>query len=321
MTITPKQRQRSTPEYYVYYNKWTGEIITTGRSEQQDTSNPYIITTDPIAARIVNGTDSEQNYIISGDRKGNNSIVSKSEYLHLRAKENVMYPVPQDRIDTWDIRATIYTTNNKIVVEANSSMIDRLVAFNMRSKATSQNDATFEFYMVKKNHPDHLIEFVSIPADDLISHRNVVLDVGDIIPYANISDVTMLTQRYFENYYFNIINDNYVDEDVRDESLIKKWQVAESGIAAHIDFSQTDKQLIVSSVVTTEQFIETGMPNNVMEFYIVGDTPDKFVTQLSVDMAKLQVGQLERFDIDFDINYVNIMYQNPKLKVNKRKIV
>ena len=319
MTIIQKQRQRSTPEYYVYFNKWTGEILSTGRALQANSSSPFIVTSNTIAANIVNGTANDQHYIINTSRDGSNDIVSKSEFLQLCEREKELYVVPEIKSENWDIRVNLYSGNKKIVVESNRDMIERLIAHNMRYKISIDTSVVFEFYIVKRNNPDYLIKKLSINAADLIVNGKVVIDGSKLIRYANMTDIHVLTQRYFENYYFNIVDDVYIDTTDQEVNF-RNWQKATTNNNGHITFNQSGDQLLIASAVTTEQMELIGYTSRFMEFYIVGDTPDKLIACLKVDIHKLQAGQIERFDLDYDIDKVNILYHNPKLKVNKRKI-
>ena len=156
-------------------------------------------------------------------------------------------------------------------------------------------------------------------AADLIVNGKVVIDGSKLIRYANMTDIHVLTQRYFENYYFNIVDDVYIDTTDQEVNF-RNWQKATTNNNGHITFNQSGDQLLIASAVTTEQMELIGYTSRFMEFYIVGDTPDKLIACLKVDIHKLQAGQIERFDLDYDIDKVNILYHNPKLKVNKRKI-
>jgi hypothetical protein len=52
----------------------------------------------------------------------------------------------------------------------------------------------------------------------------------------------------------------------------------------------------------------------------VGDSPDEYHDNLTVNVSELRMGKTTKFIIDFDIMDMNIIYHNQLLKVNKRTI-
>jgi hypothetical protein len=131
MTITVSPRQRSKPKYFVYYNDWTGEIISVGTEPRADTPAPFLETVDDAAGQIVRGEVNGQNYIISSDRFLEQRLIHKNEFLQLRRQEDELFLLPAAATDGWNIRARLFTKNKRLVIEANKDMLGRLVAHSL----------------------------------------------------------------------------------------------------------------------------------------------------------------------------------------------
>lgn len=320
MAITKKKRQRSQAEYVVYYDEWTGEVLTIGSSEQEDNANPFIKTKNTDAKRVIDGTLDINDLIVSSDLNKEEELVLKSEVLQIRRQEDNLFLLPKRPLMYWDICVKLYTTNRKIVIEVNQETLQRLITFNIRNEIQVASPASLDFYITKQDVPDHLIEILKVDATDLIKNKCIVFDATDIIPYAEIEKIDIFTQRRFENYYFEVIADKYVEET--DELIVngKIWQAADDRMPSHFEIVQNGNKLSITSAIGIKQLCEYGIYSRFMPFYIVKGSPDEYITSFNVDIATLRTGKADVFEIDFDIDEVNILYKNSKLRVNKRKI-
>lgn len=320
MTITIKKRQRSQPEFYIYYNDWTGEILSVGRSLRTNTPAPYIVTKSKIAADIIAGTRSENQYIVK-QTETTGQLVKKSDFLRLREKEDSLFLIPRTRGTEWNIRVSFFAKNKKIVVEVNPVFINRLVSFKMREEIALDQQATFVFYIVKRDQPDYLIDKIEVDATDLIRNRVLVFDYPEIERYANADDIDILTQRYFEFYQFRIIHENFIDKQSKRSAWApeNKWYIVGQDKDSHFSITQTDSIMTVSTNVDVENFNSLEIYERYLKMYVVGDVPDQYLDYFDLDLSKLRMGVVEKFEIDFDLDEVNILHQNSKLKINKRK--
>jgi len=309
MTITLKPRQYSLNEFVVYYNELTGEIISVGKTVR-DIEDPYILTLDKIADRILQGTAYEYNYLVSENADGDKVIMTKIDTLQLQERRDNLFTIPRKKLKDWDMRVKFYTKNLKLVIEANSTILDRISLFQ-----------TLEFYMTKHNMPDYLISSFDIDIKELVKTNIVVFDMQYITKYVNVDDIDILVRQDFKNYYFEILYEGFgkLEDDL---VFNKSLQMVKSNVKnSHIELNQIGNQLVVSSTMSIKQFIDIGIPSKILDFYVVGSTPDEFIRHIEIDMSKLQKGKVSQVAIDFDINDVSIMYQNSKLKVSKSKAV
>jgi len=322
MNIIKKARSSKQRDIYVYYNDWTGEILSLGKSKRSDTPAPYITANDEIARNIFNGTASETHYMVTMDFGDGQKLVKKDEVLRLRRREDDLFLLPRQRLNNWDIRTKIYTDNSRFVVEFNPGIIDRLVSIKMRKEITLDRDAEFEFYIVRKDRPDHLIKTIKVDAESLIVQGKQAFDISDVVKYASLHDVDVLTRRYFENYYVTVTRDQFIDtaDQRKFKRYSNRWQFVSSAAAGHFTFEQENDILTVKSNVTVNELNELEFFMRKMKFYVVGKTPDHLIDTFAVNVANLRMGRPERFLVDFDIDDIGIMFQNPQIKINKRKV-
>lgn len=320
MTITVKKRQKSKPKYYVYYNDWTGEILSVGTTLRKDTPAPVLETEDGAAARILQGKASSDQYIVSSDRHHKERLVEKSHFLQLRKQEDNLFLLPNQPMQHWDIRATLYKENSVIVFEVNNEIISRLISHNMQREIILDSSVIFEFYLIKNNEPDFLAKTISIDAKTLINHRKISFSILDILPVIRLDDISILTRRHLENYYFEILDGKFIDTSDSESEQKQNWQLVQADIDAHLELTQHENIVSVSSVVTADQLTDAGLYDRRMCFYLVGDSPDNYMAKMEIDVTRLRMGQTQKFAVDFNIMESNIMFHNPALRVNKRII-
>jgi hypothetical protein len=321
MTITLQSRQRSSKKScYIYYNDWTGEILSVGHSFRPTSLAPYFQCDDLAAQDIINGTKSDKNYIVNVDTDNTAHLVKKSKYLRISQKENVLHLIPEKVLPVWNIRATIFKTNATLLVEINTDMVSRLVAEHRRHEASINDDVMFKFYVIRKHMPDRLLKTIDVDVKKLIEQGHVAISLTDINQFAGLDDIAIMTCRQFEHYYLSVTDNKYVDNGVATalQSNGKKWQVVQPDIESHIEIIQVGDKIEIKSVVNAEQLTATGLHQRHLIFYIVGSTPDEYYDCFTIDVGKLRMGMVMKFTINFDIMDMNIIYQNQLLKVNKR---
>ncbi len=321
-SISVKTRQRAQPKFWVYYNDWTGQILSVGRHEIDGNKAPFIVTDDPIAQKIIDGVANEHYYNVALDRDNTFKVMEKDETVRLRQLEEALFEIPPVKLSKWDIRCKIYNVNKKMVFEINDNSLRRLSSFKLKRELKVESEHSLQFFITERNNPDKLLEIIDIEPEALLKNKNICINVEDLLKYINLADIGILTRRQFENYYFEVINDKYIETDIstnvyKNDQIHRALNIDISD--SHVSFVQHDGYISLSSNVSAEQLDDLGLYDRFMTFYIVGTTPDDLIDQLSINMAKLRVGQAISFEADFDIDDVNFVYHNPKLIVSKNK--
>jgi hypothetical protein len=324
VNIEKTQRQNSDTKFYVYYNEWTGEIVSTGRSLRKDVNFPYITTSNTLARQILNGRINHRNYMVTfSDTVDNLDVVKKDNVLRLRNQEQALFLVPNTRKDKWDIRAKFYTVNHKMTVEINPDSVRQLANFTVRSQLRVENARNLNLYLVRRNQPDYLIEVFEVDPLDLIQNEILSIDISSIVKHTSYDNMTLLTRRNFENYHSEVLNTKYLPrEKAAGLARSNTIHVAKDYADSHIAFEQADDRLLVSSSIDAKNFADHGLHQQYETFYVVGKTPDEFIGQIDVDATRLRKEGIEHFEMNgLDINDYNIIHRNDRIRVAKRKIL
>jgi hypothetical protein len=312
-------RIKEEPKYFIYYNNWTGEILSVRLSEDLFSQVPFIVTQDDAARKIIQNQAGEHDYLV-GDIEGQDVLLHKSEFLNLRKKENALFILPNIIKKKWDIRARLYTTNMKLVIELNRDTLSRLTAQEKRRTHRVKGNHQFEFYIIKRNAPDFLFSSVAFDVNELIENRLVILDLTDIKKRIDTNNISVMTKRLFENYYFEIIDDKYVSVGFSKVSNSPfKIQALDDTDDGHICITQEADIITIKPLISAYQFDGLNIRASEITCYVVDDTPDALKGEFKLDIAKLRVGKSQSFKVNFDIKDVNILYRQPLLKL-KREI-
>jgi hypothetical protein len=318
MNVSVNARQKVRQRYHVYYNDWTGEIISIGHSVQKNSLAPFFVTDDNNAMRIVNGKDSDTHYIVNTETK-TPALILKSEVLQMRKQENNLFLLPSIVLSEWDIRVKLYKENNRLVVEANQAMIGRLLAYHMRQKIQVTNNQEFKFYIIKNDEPDHLIKTVAIDAGELINNNFIEINVSDIINHTSLDNLSVMTRRNFKDYYFEVV-DTAFKAPVKDASQHKtnKIQTVLNDDDTHIEIVQSGNRLeIISKVVAKEL---NAIATQTIKVFVTSPAIDHYIDSFDIDISRIRMGQSQKFTVGFDIMDVTLIYDMPSLKISKRKM-
>ena len=319
MNIIVNQRQKSKPNYFVYYNDWTGEILSVGTAIRSDSPATYLETDSPIASDILKGVASDRNFIVCEQPDNQKQLVGKSEFLHFRKQEDQLSLLPRRANKHWDIRVRLFTVNSKLVIEANQNNISKLVSHNAKNQIKLDTKTAFEFYLVRDNDPDYLIDVVIADAEELINNVYICMDAAHLTRHSSTNDLAVLTRRYFENYYFEVVDEKFVEPATRIEKK-SVWNIVKPLDDCHIELVQHGKYLTAYSRVSADQlFDQAGLWQPQLDFFVVGESPDHYLGGFSIDVSRLRIGQPEQYQIDFDIDQIDLIYANPRLQVSKRK--
>jgi len=283
---------------------------------RNDCPAPYIISKNENAYRIINGDISDQKFLIGIDDIGSERLIKKTEYLRLKQKENALYLLPKKKKTDWDLRARLFLKNHKLVFEINKKRIKRLVAQSIKRQIKLNSQVDLEFYLTRKNYPDYLLDTIQIDADELIKKGQMVFEADSGIVF---DDISILTQRQFKNYYFEVLDDEFIDDHPLDNANAHIWRFAGGFRKPHIQITQKNDIVTIKSLVDSVKLDQVGIHELNMNFYVVGESPDHYIDHFGVDMSRLRVGQSEKFQVNFDIEEVDLMYLHPSLRINKRK--
>ena len=85
-----------------------------------------------------------------------------------------------------------------------------------------------------------------------------------------------------------------------------------------IEFVQDNDRLLINRQSSVRP-IDLNHDTDTLKCFITGQTPDHLISSFDIDIDSVLDGKTLKYQIDFDIMDVNIMYSMPRLKIRKRK--
>jgi hypothetical protein len=323
MSITSNKRKKLPPKYHVYFDQWTGEIISVGQRPQADHDADEdvdcLITESAFAHQISRGIISEFDYLVHSD-DGTNVIKHRSECVLMRTTSNSLFVIPTDLPSTWDISVRLYLKNMKMVFRLNDDIISRLPTYIKRQKILAKEEDAFEFYIIPMDRPDHIIERVKLTLGELHRTGFVAVDVTDTEKYMDSTKCSIMTRRQFRNYHFEVVDDAFVTiTDAPSNNTEFNWQYStDTDHEVHVALTQTGKKLSVNNMVSNTQLDTIGLTAGTMDLYVIGRTPDDFIDTLTINITALRDAPTQTYDVDYDLADVTIIHKDPYFKIGKR---
>jgi len=308
MTITTNIRTTSIPEYYIYYDDWTGDIQSVGRS-LREVDYPYIVVKDTIAANILNGTACDSDYVVTPDLK----LVEKFNFQS-NNQDNDIFLIPKLNNANSDINITLYTTNNKLAISVDASIIAKYNAYKHRAKTPIIN-TKLEFYVVKDDTPDFLLQTIIIDLDDLINAGVLIYDVSHLVKFVAFDDICILTKQFFDRYNFQVINDECIDESITSNSNATLVYISQN-VNGHLIINQENNSINITSNISIGQFAALDIQEP-LQCYIVDEITDNLIQGFEIDVKSVVIAKSMTMSFDFDISNFDILYKNQKIIISK----
>ena len=282
-----------TPElFFVYYNEWNGEILFVSKSkkENNDENIAFIETSNPLAKKILKGSINEREHIVAFVDDETLDIIKRDDKLRIRSSEKTLHQLTRKPFLDWDIRAKIYTGNNKLLLEINPSSISKLTKLTFKKELHVSVESDLTLYLTKQNQPDFFLEKIDVDAVELLDRGNLLFDISNIVQYININDLGILTRRCFKNYHVEFIDDSL---NILQNSLIKNRSfVIDKALHgfphAHITIESTGKTIIVKPTVTVGELEEVGLLEKKLKLHVVGSSIDEYHGSIHIDVDEMK---------------------------------
>lgn len=315
MVSIEKRIRKSSPNLYVYYDAESGEISSVGHNLQEKSNLPFILTNSEVAKKIVDGVKSVQDYIVDVSSP-EPILITKREILESSDSLD-LYKIPSKRRNDWELKLCYYSINKLLTIEISQAIQNRLTYY---SKIKSQEIGNkIDVYIALEKNPDHLIDHIEVDMDELVTTRVLAIPAAELFDGYNVQDISFLTNSRINRCYKEIINDEYLGNNVKSKAYGLQWQWAKTKGTGHIEIIQQDDILIITAQAV-DQLRDLNISERTMPCYIVTYSPDHLIGKFDLNLEKLLAGKVLRFGIDFDLNDVMIMYSMPKLNIRKRKI-
>ena len=280
--------ERPLPEYFVYYDEWSGEIkdIT---NKVKESADPYLKTEDKIASDLMLGHINPKKYIVA-DLADGTFIVKKTEVLRIKETEDELTKIPlvSHSVDS-DINVILYLNNWKMEVNINQDTMYRLTGkrFNKKfGKEDNINGSVLNLYIIKRNNPNYLIKMITIDPIDLMNEGFKLFDLSDLQTKISLNEVDILTRRVFKNYGLKV-KKNYVTVDYHTRKSQKRIHTTINEASkdfATFSISQSTEGWIIKSNFDdpTEQKIYRDLT-----IYLTEDNPNVLLDKIKIPFNKI----------------------------------
>jgi hypothetical protein len=315
--LIPTTRE-NTKSYFVFYNEWNGEITHVSRSRPVDNSQVFLETTDIVAKKILKGDINERDYIVAFVDEENLGIIKRDDKLRLRSSEKTLHQISKYYNSEWDIRAKIYTGNNKLLLEINPTSIQKLTRLTFKKELHISTESDLTIYLTKHNNPDFFIEKLDVDPVELLDKGNLLFDISNVVQYLNLNDLGLLTRRCFKNYHVEFIHDSL---NILQNTLVKNRNfIIDKAYTnfphSHLTVTKQQDNIVVTSNTTVTDLEDVGLLEDQLKLYVVGSTPDEYYGVIIIDVAELKKQGYTQLPINADLKDLNFIYNKHRLIIS-----
>lgn len=312
-------------EYYVYYNQWDGNIISVGTGINENLEDPYILTDDEDAKKILMGSANERQFIVvfDGERR---LLTKKSNVLRLRGSEKKFHEITVPKpgqFNYWDIRVHVYQGNNKLQIEVNSDSIRRLSSMTFNKQIAVDKTTDLSLYLCKKHFPDFFIEKIEIDPYELLTEGQITIDISHIRKYISLKDLGVFTRRVFRNYE---LHEHVGKLSIVQSTLVKNRNFVHNFVlkdlpTAHVFIEQQTGGLITfRTTLSSEELSDLGLYEDTLYFQVVGSSPDEYYHRIPCNIRELKVKKKTSIRVEGDTYGFNLMHKKNRVVFSMRNV-
>jgi len=208
-------REKPQPKYYVYYDDFSGEITDIANKQLLNNSNPFIVTEDETASKIMMGVLNPKKWIIA-DLVDGMTLVRKTDAIRIKEAENYLSKIPKVSF-TMDseINVVLYVNDWLMEVNVSQDTVYRLTGKRFNTKLDSSVNASgsiMDLFIIKHNDPSYLVQRLKIDPIELMNNGYLLFDLSHLKTKIGLNSLDVLTRRIFKTYGLKY-KQNYVKLD------------------------------------------------------------------------------------------------------------
>jgi hypothetical protein len=225
VSLKLEKREKSSSEYYVYYDDHDGSIKSISSKFKENISYPHIVTSDPDAKQLLLGNLNIKKYVVAELVEGP-VFVKKENLIHIQRAEEQLSKIPQvkDVVDS-DINIILYHNPGLVEINISNNTMYKLTG----NRYNKNNDKKIigkknivEFYLIKHNNPLYLLETIKIDLIDLVNDGYILYDISHLKNKVGLADIGVLTKRIFKTYGLKVKN-TYLSTDYHKRKSLKRY--------------------------------------------------------------------------------------------------
>lgn len=213
-------------KYFVYFDEWTGEITSITNKKKESLTDPYVITEDNTAAKLMMGELNPKKYSVA-DLVNGYTLIPKDDALRIKKAENQLSLVPLIKNSTnVDVNLIFYVSDYLLEINLSQDVVYKMTGSRFARKFNSDdniNKSKFEFYLIAENNPFHLLGVVEVDPIKIFNDGYVLLDLNHLKTKIPLRDVRILTKRIFRDYGLKF-KENYVNIDYKTRKSASRYK-------------------------------------------------------------------------------------------------
>ncbi len=197
-----KYIKKPRPQYFIYYDEWSGDIKHVTNKLYSNLDEQYIKTDSQDASKLIKGEIDRKKYMVT-DIENIPTLIPRHKYLSLKKAENALSLVPEtDSNRTQELNIVFYSNSYKMEVNLSEDLVYKLTGTRYGAKLTptGENFPIIELYLIHKKNPQLLLGTVRINPFDLINEGYLIHDLSHLKTRLSLGEVDVLTKRIFTTY-------------------------------------------------------------------------------------------------------------------------
>lgn len=219
-------REKPITKYYIYFDEWTGEITSITNKKKSHLTDPYVITEDSTAAKLMLGHLNPKKYLVA-DLVNGYTLIPKDDALRIKKAEEqlTLIPVIKNTLNV-DVNLILYVNDYFLEINLSDDVVYKMTGSRFTKKFNSEdniNNSTFEFYLIAENDPFRLYGTVKIDPVELFNNGYVLLDLSYLKTKIPIRELRVITKRIFQKYGLKF-KENYVTVDYKTRKSVSRYK-------------------------------------------------------------------------------------------------
>lgn len=222
--LAVKRKEKRPPKFHVYYDEWSGNILSITRAQKPEISQPFIVTEDPVAGELLMGKLNPKKYTVAELADGP-ALIPKQDASTIRKEEYRLSLIPRIPINSEaDINIVLYVEDWVMEVNISEDTMYNLTGSRFARKFSDSENTKLSFYFIAENNPFRLLDTVEVDLLELFNNGYILLDLSELKTVIGLGEVRVLTKRMFKNYGLKV-KQNYVNIDHRSRKSLKRYSV------------------------------------------------------------------------------------------------
>ena len=302
---------------FLTFNKFSGKILSYNNYYQFPADKNYVCKKFNISYVKKIATNSLKDYLVEFSYKTNRyNFIEKNKKIIFNIDKNLTrlnfqyIKSLKNNNSKYDIRFLQFLDKNILLIETNTYLLKNYLK--MHKNPTFNK---IKIYFANKYDLNILYDSIDINLQDLISNNKYYIDISSIRNKINPLDITICSNKIFENYGAYIIDSYYeikkaTDKTFNRQSTICNLSKKEADIVLKYD---TENKITLD---ITKNFYNIELLPKILKFYLLDVNIDFLQETIKVNTNNLLKNRSLKIKINSDFNKAKMLhtYENLRIK-------